>query len=226
MDDGNNFFGGSVTPPPNPVGTHTGEYGDYSVPPASMTPSAVPGPTSGPTGFHIFVVGAVLLLVAVVGFAGYRAFLSHTQIELPDELMGMQRVDPSEPMAQQVEQSWSQLETYFGEDVELHVGTYTRGQEVLIVAAAEAGSSSSTEQDDFFAGLADGAGTEQSGMRFSEVDAGANGGRMQCADMSASGNRAGGCAWISGDTFGVVVVGNSPSDVAQVTRSVRDVIEQ
>jgi hypothetical protein len=40
-------------------------------------------------------------------------------------------------MAQEVERSYSALETYVGENVELHVGTYTMGQQLLVVAAAE-----------------------------------------------------------------------------------------
>ena len=163
--------------------------------------------------------------MAVAAFAGYRVMMSGTQIDLPDELLGLERVDPDSAMAEEVERSYSELETYMGEDFELHVGTYTNDQQLLVVAAAEIGESGAAGQDEFFAGLSEGIASELPTARFAEEDAGAQGGRMQCVDMPSAGGGAGACAWIADETFGIVVMSSPGTDMADATRSVREAIE-
>lgn len=218
MNGNGDFFGGPVTPPPNPAMTHTREYADFST-------GVRPPVQSAGTPVVPIVLIVVGVLVAVAAFAGYRVMMSGTQIELPDELLGLERVDPDSAMAQEVERSYSELETYMGEDFELHVGTYTKDQQLLVVAAAEIGESGAAGQDEFFAGLSEGIASQLPTARFAEEDAGAQGGRMQCVDMPSAGSGTGACAWIADETFGIVVMSSPGTDMADATRSVREAIE-
>ena len=218
MNSNDDFFGGTVTPIPNPALTNTREYGDFTTgvrPPAQSTANP----------FLPVILIVIGILVAVAAFAGYRVMTSGTQIELPDELLGLERVDPDSAMAQEVESSYSELETYMGEDFELHVGTYTQDQQLLVVAAAEIGESGATGQDEFFAGLSEGGTSQLPTARFAEEDAGAQGGRMQCVDMPTAGGSAGACAWIADETFGIVVMSSPGTDMADATRTIREAIE-
>lgn len=218
MNGNDDFFGGSDTPPPNPALTNTREYGDFTT---GVRPRAQS--TANPLLPVILIV--VGILVAVAAFAGYRVMMSGTQIELPDELLGLERVDPDSAMAQEVERSWSELETYMGEDVELHVGTYTEGKQLLVVAAAETGEDGAAGQDEFFAGLSEGMTSQLPTARFTDEDAGEPGGRMQCVDMPTAGVSAGACAWIADETLGIVVITSPDTDMADATRTIREAIE-
>lgn len=218
MNGNDDFFAGSVTAQPKPPMAHARASADLATgvrAPARSTASPV-------LPVVLIVVG---VLVAVAAFAGYRVATSGTQIELPDELLGLERVDPESAMAQEVERSWSELETYLGEDFELHVGTYTAGQQLLVVAAAEIDEGGAADQDEFFAGMSEGVAGALPQVRFAEEDAGPRGGRMQCVDMPAAGVEAGACAWIADETFGVLVMTSPGTDMADATRSVREAIE-
>ncbi len=220
MNGNDDFFGGSANPQPNPAVTNTREYANYS--PTGVRPP-VQSTTSPMLVIILVVVGA---LVAIVSLFGYRVMTSGTEIVLPDELLGMERVDPDSEMAQDVERSWGELETYVGEDVELHVGTYTAGTELLIVAAAETGVTGTTEQDEYFAGFSGGFAGEMPQVELTELDAGPHGGRMQCVNIASSGNTTGACTWIADDTFGVMVLTSPEADIAEATLAVREAIEQ
>lgn len=218
MNGNDDFFGGSVTPQPAPTVTYTREYADF-------TPGIRPPAQSAANPVMTIVLVVVGALVALAAFAGYRVMMSGTQIELPDELLGLERVDPESAMAQEVERSWAELETYVNEDVELHVGTYIEGQQMLVVAAAEVGEGGAAGQDEFFAGLSEGVAGQLPSARLTEEDAGVQGGRMQCFNMSSVGGEAGACAWIADETFGIVVMTSRGADVAEATRSVREAIQ-
>ncbi len=224
MNGNDDFFGGSANPQPNPAVTNTREYANYS--PTGLRPP-VQSTTSPMLAIILVLVG---ILAAVAMFAGYRVVMGGTQIELPDELLGMERLDPDSQMAKDIENSWAELETYVGKDVELHVGTYRSGTQLLVVAAGEAGASDTAEQDDYFAGFSGGfsGGFTEAVPRadFTEVDSGSQGSRMQCVNIAVSGSTTGACTWIASDTFGIVVLTAPEADIAEATRTVREAIEQ
>lgn len=221
MNGNDDFFGGSINPAPVPNPGALRGANAYAPP---GLPGAPVKTTSTPTAPIILVVVGALL--AVAAFVGYRVMTSGTDIVLPDTLLGMERVDPDSQVAQEVERAWSQLETYVGKDVELRVGMYTSGSQVLIVAAAEEGVGDAAAQDNYFAGFTEGFGEATPQAKLTEVDAGAHGGRMQCVDMASAGRTAGACTWVAEDTFGFVVLTSPETDVAEATRTVREAIEQ
>ncbi|MCZ3388913.1 MAG: hypothetical protein LH645_07245 [Actinomycetia bacterium] len=221
MNGNDDFFGGSINPAPVPSpgvlrGTHI--YAPPGSPAAPVKTAHTPA-----VPIILVVVGALL---AVAAFLGYRVMTAGTDIVLPDELLGMERVDPESQVAQEVERSWSQLETYIGKDIDLQVGMYTNGAQVLIVAAAEEGVGDAAEQDDYFAGFTEGFGGSLPQAKLMEADAGSHGGRMQCIDMTSAGRTAGACTWVAKDTFGFVVLTSPETDTAEATRTVREAIER
>lgn len=206
----NDFFGGTVVP----QAPHANAYGDFRVPTA-----ASPAPRAPVTTWLVLaVVGA---LVAAGGYFGYR-LLFGTSIQMPDTLIGMERIDPDSALGRELERSFSGAEMAAA-DMDFQVAGYTSGEQMLIVAAAESGGRE-LEQDAFFSGLATGLETGLPGISLKEVDAGAAGGRMQCMEVPAA--SAGACAWISEETVGVVVTTGASNDIAATTIEVRDIVIQ
>lgn len=225
MNGNDDYFGGSINPAPVPNASPSPVANVYA-PPGS--PAGPVKSTSMPAvPIFLLVVGALLAVAALVG---YRAMTSGTDIVLPDNLLGMERLDPDSQMAQEIERRWTELDTYFDGDVELHVGTYGGGTQFMIIAAGETGLSDAAKQDEYFAGFSGGfnGGFNQSGSQtdFAEANTGKQGGRMQCFDFATAGITTEGCTWIADDTFGVVVMTEPELDIAEATRTVREAIEQ
>jgi hypothetical protein len=221
MNGNDDFFGGSINPAPVPnpwTPQRTNVYAPPGAPAVRVRSTSTPA-----VPVILVVVGA---LMAVAAFVGYRFVMGGTQIELPGELLGMERVDPESQMAQDVERSWSGLETFAGKDLDLSVGTYTNGTQVLVVAAAETGLGDAADQDAYFTGFAEGFGETMPQAKFAEVDAGSHGGRMQCVNIAISGRTAGACTWIAEDTLGMLMLITPETDVADSARTVREAIEQ
>lgn len=206
--DGGEFFGGTVVPQP----PRTQGYADFTV--ATSAPTATRPPVA--TWLVLAVVGALLV---VGGYVGYR-MLTGTSIEMPDTMMGMERIDPDSALGQELERSFSGAEMAAA-DMDFQVAGYTSGEQMLLVAAAESGGQE-LEQDAFFSGLATGLKTGLPGVSLKEVDAGSAGGRMQCMEVPAA--AAGACAWISDETVGVVVTTGGSDDIAATTIEVRDTV--
>lgn len=208
--DGGDFFGGTVVPhaPQQQV------YADFSAP-ASAPPTTRP---SVGTWLALAVVGA---LVVAAGYFGYRTFFG-SSIEMPDTLMGMERIDPDSALGRELERSLSGAEMAAGA-IDFEVAGYTSADRMLFVAAADSGAGD-LEQDAFFSGLATGLKTGIPGVALKEVDAGSAGGRMQCMEVPAA--AAGACAWISDETVGVVVTTGGSDDIAATTIEVRDIVVQ
>ena len=225
MSGNDDFFGGSITPPPtspapgsqvNPHLAQNKEYGQYG---GTSTVKASSSSTQP------LVIGAIVLVIALVAFFGYRMYFGAGAIELPDELMGLERIDPDSDMAQALEESWSQLSSVTGEDVTLHIAGYNEGAETLVVVAGEAGSDDMNEVNDFFGGMADTMKAQLPTATLKDADAGTHGGTMKCFEVAQSGVKAGGCSWLAEETFGIIVVAPLTADIAETTRQVRDEIE-
>jgi hypothetical protein len=224
MNGNDDFFGGPVAPTSpstgassNPHMVHNKEYGTFAGPSATSSKSRSLIPV---------IVGAVVLGLLILSFFGYRMYFSHTQIELPDQLMGLERVDPDSPAGQSIEESWSGLKTMAGEEVELHIGAYNAGQKTLVVVAGETGTSDSNDVSEFFNGMSESMKAQLPSATLKDADAGDAGGTMKCFDVSQSGVKAGGCAWVGDDTFGMVIGAPLEEDVAAMARDVRSEIEK
>ena len=227
MNGNDEFFGGSITPPStppasghdvNPHLTHNKEYANFG-----GTGTGTVKATSSPT--QPIVIGAIVIAIAVAGFFGYRMYFGGGSIELPDQLMGLERIDPESDTGRALEESWSDLSSVTGDEVTLHIGGYESGSQMLIVAAGEAGSGDVSEVEDFFAGMDETMKAQLPTATLKEADAGSHGGTMKCFEVAQSGVNAGGCSWLAEETFGMVVVAPLDSDVAETTRQVRDAIE-
>ena len=98
MNGNDDFFGGSVTPPTPSTGQALGasnphmavnkEYANYrqvGLPAKQNSSNSLP-----------LVIGAVVLaLVGVLAFAGYRMMFGGSQIEIPDTMLGLEKMDAS-----------------------------------------------------------------------------------------------------------------------------------
>lgn len=209
--DGSDFFGGTVVPQTG----HAREYADLTVPPSAAPASKRASTTPW---LVLAVVGGIVL---VAGFFGYRMIFG-SAIEMPDTLMGMERIDPDSALGRELERAFSSAELD-AVDFEFEVAGYSSGERTLVVAAADRGGNE-LEQEAFFTGITGGMQTQLPGVSLEEVDAGSAGGRMQCMVMPAAG--AGACAWIGDDTLGVVVTTGTKDDIARTTIDVRDIIVQ
>ena len=226
MSGNDDFFGGSITPPPsapaqvsqvNPHLAQNKEYGSYG---GTSTVRASSSSTQP------LVIGAIVLVIALVGFFGYRMYFGGSAIELPDKLMGLERIDPDSDMGQSLEESWSELSALTGDDVTLHIAGYNSGTDTLIVAAGEAGSGDLNEVNDFFGGMADTMRAQLPTATLKDAEAGSHGGTMKCFEVAQAGVKAGGCSWLAEETFGIIVVAPLDADVAETTRQVREAIEK
>lgn len=213
MSSNDDFFGGSVTPrqgrmahpqDPRPV-----DLADHPLRSTSMP--LLP-----------LVIGVVAVCAVVAaGFFGYRAFFG-PKIVMPETLLGLERANLDATVTDQVSEL-SDLGTFGDSDVNVQVGIYQSGTDSLAVLAGDTGSSDQQEIDQFFEGLTQSMGTGLSGGAWQPAAAGAHGGTMKCFQMATAG--AGGCAWVSDETLGVVVTGPG-RDFAETTRQVRDAIER
>jgi len=168
----------------------------------------------------MLIVGVGLASSAL--FQGYQQFFAGGRtIEMPDEVLGMERIDPDSDLGRQLEASQRQLPTLPGGE-ELQSAAYISGSGVLLVAAGES-ASSAEEVDDFFADF----GTEMTQvapeLTLSEVDPGLLGGNMRCTANNPQ--AIGICAWVDRDTVGVVFVAAAGLDVTDTARQVREAIE-
>jgi hypothetical protein len=228
MASSDDFFGGSVTPPTPPLGATpsdaavnphlavTKEYAAFGAPPA-------PAPSAGNPRLPLFIGALVVIVVGTVAFAGYRVFFGGTQIEIPDTLMGMERIDPNSPAAQQLEASVEQVKSEVGKDVDIQVGLFQAQQQVLFVMGGEAGSKDiEGGAASYFAGFEQGMVQSGATGQLTEVDPGANGGQMRCLELPTGGT----CAWVDDDTFGAFAMSPLSGSAADTAAQIRDAIEK
>lgn len=224
MSGNDDFFGGSLTPPVAPSGQPSGgfnspppinkEYGSYGGPTPTSTKAATP--------LMPLVVGAVVLVVvALIAFVGYRYLFGGTQIELPNQLMGMERIDPDSAQGKALEQSFSQLNEDLDRGVEVHVGGYQANGRLLVVAAAEDGTTNPNDVKQFFDNGVTTLLAEVPSAKVTDADPGPGGGKMKCFEMTYAATKSGVCVWLAEDDLGAVVASPLESDVAQMARTVR-----
>jgi hypothetical protein len=103
-------------------------------------------------------------------------------------------------------------------DVDVEVGVFQSGQQVLFVMAGEAG----VDSDDFFAGFEQGFNQAGTQGTLTEVDAGPRGGEMRCITLPTGGT----CAWAASDTFGTFAMSPMDADAAATAQQIRDAIEK
>ena len=220
MSGNDDFFGGSITPPTTPptpggqVNPHLAqnkEYGSYGGTSTVKASSSATQP---------LVIGAIVLVIALVGFFGYRMYFGGGAIELPDELMGLERIDPNSEAGQAVEEGLSQLSDFAGDDVTLHLGAYSSGPKTIIVLAAETGEDETPNAEAFFEGITQGLKEQLPTATLKDADAGTLGGTMKCFEV-AQPVKSGACAWVAEETLGVVIAGPLDTDIAETTRQVQ-----
>ncbi|HEX5016686.1 MAG TPA: hypothetical protein VFX15_03775 [Actinomycetes bacterium] len=226
MNGNDDFFGGSVTPPaPNPgqapgasnphlaVNKEYANYGHVGLPPKQSSSNALP-----------LVIGAVVLaLVGVLAFAGYRMMFAGSQIEIPDTMLGLEKMDASSPAAQQLQSELEKATSQFGGDVDVEVGLFQGDRTMLFVMGGEAGTDDvSGGAEDYFAGFEGGLAQAGSSLKLTEVNAGPHGGQMKCLELPTGGT----CAWISDDTFGAFAMSPMQGTAAETALKVRDAIEK
>jgi hypothetical protein len=227
MNSSDDFFGGSVTPgapvgatPPdsvaNPHMAVNKEYAAYGTPP-------VPASATANHRLPLIIGVLVVLVVGTIGFATYRVLFGGTQIEIPDTLMGMERIDPNSAAAQQLESSVEQVKSEVGKDVDIHVGLFQSGQQVLFVMGGEAG------KDDieggtanYFAGFEQGLAQSGATSPLTDVDPGPHGGQVKCLELPTGGT----CAWVGDDTFGAFAMSPLSGSAADTVAQIRDAIEK
>lgn len=218
IDD--DYFGGPARPDDS-AASYSGGYGEFS-----LLGAVQPATRSRSRAGLIAVLGITGLVLALTMLIGYMVATSGTDIVLPDRLLGFERVVPEAGVEQEIERSLSQSTAIDGENVELHFGTYLTGQKGLLVIAVEIADKGRAWEDSFFVGAAGALAQQETGTVLTEVDAGSASGRMQCADIATAGFATGICAWIADDTLGIVAITDPESDVVEVTRQVRETIEQ
>jgi hypothetical protein len=231
MTGTDDFFGGSITPPNGP--TTTGPTGPTPGAPlnphmalnkeyASYGSATAPVATSSRSRFPLIVGAVVMAVVSTAGFGVFRVLFGGTQIEIPDTLMGLERVDSADPAASQLEQSVEQVKSEVG-DVDVEVALFQAPGQMLLVMGGEAGTDDvDGGAADYFAGFEDGLTQSGQAVQLTDVDPGPKGGQMKCLDLPSGGT----CAWIGNDTFGAFAMAPLTGSAADTAKQIRDEIEK
>jgi hypothetical protein len=227
MSGNDDFFGGAVTPPKTPPGvpaqgaalnphmTLNKEYASYGGTPAPVAQAR--------TSKLPLIVGALVVAVVVaVGFVMIGMVFGGTQIHIPDTLMGLDRVDSSDPAAQRLEQSVDQVRSEVG-DVDVEVAFFQSQSQMLFVMGGEAGTDDvEGGAAEFFSGFEQGLAQSGQTLQLIDVDPGPKGGQMKCLELPAGGT----CAWIDTDTFGAFAMAPLSGSAAHAAHEIRDQIEE
>ena len=207
--DGSDFFGGTVVP----HAQHTKEYADFNLP-SGAKPPAMKAKT---IVWYLLAVPVALVLVA--GAWAYGVTFGRTSIEMPDTLMGMERVDSSSDVMQG---TIEQLKEQTGTPGDVQAAVYQSDTTMLMVMAGEVGEGDGFTADSFFSGIDKGIAQAGLGVTMTAVDPGSHGGDVRCADFPAAGV----CAWVADETFGMLSLSPSTGrDLEQASHEVRDAIE-
>jgi hypothetical protein len=217
MNGNDDFFGGSINPAPVPTAGPSPEPNVYAPP----GPPGAPVKAASTPAVPVILV-AVGALLAVTALLGYRMLFSGTQIEIPQTLMGLERVDEDSPLAQQLDRAVDDFASQWpGEHIE--AGLFQSGDQLLLVIGAEAGSQDlDGGTEGFFAGMGSALAESGSQSVLEVVDPGPRGGDLRCLDLP-SGTM---CAWIDDDVVGLYVMGPNLGEPGQVAQEIREAIEQ
>jgi hypothetical protein len=207
--DGSDFFGGTIVP----NAQHSREYADFSVPSASHAPVK----KARSVVWYLLAVPVALVLVA--GFWAYGVTFGRTSIEMPDTLMGMERMDSTSDVMQR---TIEQLKGQTGTPGDVEAAVYQSDSTMLMVMAGEVGEGDGFTAESFFGGID--AGIAQAGLDVSmtAVDPGSRGGDVRCAGFPSAGV----CAWVADETFGFLSLAPpTGGDLEKAAQDVRDAIE-
>lgn len=207
--DGSDFFGGVVVP----HAQNTKEYADFNL------PSAAKPPVNKARTIVWYLLAVPVALVLVAGFWAYGVTFGRTSIEMPDTLMGMERMDSTSDVMQR---TIEQLKEQTGTPGDVEAAVYQSDSTMLMVMAGEVGEGDGFTAESFFGGID--AGIAQAGLDVSmtAVDPGSWGGDVRCADFPSAGV----CAWVADETFGFLSIAPpSGGDLEQAAQDVRDAIE-
>lgn len=199
------YFGSTVTPAP-----------------AGTPPPSLPVASSGaPRSTALVVVGAVLL-VAALGSAYWFFYGSRSAIELPDQLLGLERIDADSALGQQLDDAGEQYSGAWTGDLE--IAGYGDVDQFAVVIAGQVDEVRGGPED-FFTGLDQGLAISGQKFAFTKEDAGSKGGDLRCTVVPAQ--QAALCAWTNNDIVGIVALsGSLATDSANATREIRDQIER
>jgi hypothetical protein len=223
MSGNDDFFGASTPPastpspgypaPPLRPGYAAQQFG-------GMGSQPLPSKSSSPV--LPLVVG--LLVAAMVGalaFAGYRVLFGGSHIEMPDTLMGLERVEPDATTQQLLDSSTQQLKSEIG-DANIEVALYQSPSQVIFVLGGDVGSDDISDAKDFFTGMEGGLASAGQAGTMKSVDPGPHGGDMRCLQVQSNGT----CAWIDEDTFGAFVIAPLSGDLDAAAVELRESVEK
>ena len=223
MTGNDDFFGTTPTPPastpvaPPRPGYATPQFGAQH---AGM--GASPLPWSSRSSMLPLVIG--LLVAAMVGalaFAGYRVLFAGPRIEMPDTLMGLDRIETDAATEQLIEAAKQQVKSQIG-DANVEVGLYRSSNQAIFVMAGDVGSGDIDDASSFFSGLESGLASSGQAGNLKAVDPGSHGGDMRCIESQATAT----CAWIDEGTFGAFVMGPIAGDLDKTAVELRDSVEK
>lgn len=214
---GEDFFFAAPTgvyPASNPAVTDTRWHADYS---SGTTATKSP---SNAKSIVLLVLGIGLVGAALL--QAYLAFLApRTTIEMPDELLGMERIEADSVLGQQLDAAAAQLTGPGTEDLE--IAGYGDIDQFIVVLGGEIDDGSGSPND-YFAGLEEGLASGGQSITLVEAEPGTLGGEMRCAilgDQSVSL-----CAWVGDGVVGTVVItGPAADDYESTTREIRSNVE-
>ncbi len=214
-DDG--FFGGAIVPA-GAAGT-TG-YQTNPLPQAATKPSGSPLPVI------LLVLGLVLMSGAA--YEGYNLWANRSPIHMPDQMLGMNRVEDGSPLATALDSVDSQFESADLDHLQV-AGYGDTTQFVVVVAGTFSGTT--PEQAQFVSEFEAGQDVSNGEVSVRKVDAGPLGGTVRCGATTATQNVSF-CIWVSqgneGDerVLGFTLFGGwVASDPAQAMVTVRAAVE-
>lgn len=220
MTGNDDFFGTTPTPPaatpvaPPRPGYATPQYG-------SVGAQALP-PTSRSSMLPLVIGLLVAAMVGALAFAGYRVLFAGPRIEMPDTLLGLERMDTDDPSTDQlIDAAEQQLKSQIG-DANVEVGLYRSANQFIFVLAGDFESGDVDDPSAFFSGMERGLASSGQAGTLKTVDPGSHGGEMRCLEVQSAAT----CAWIDEDTVGAFVIGPVAGDVGKTAVELRDSVEK
>jgi len=197
------YFGSTITPAPADA-----------APAAHLTR---PAPQRQP----VLLVAAAVLAVVALAAAYWFLFGSRAAIEMPDQLLGLDRIETDSALGQQLEGAGEQYSGPWEGDLE--IAGYGDVDQFAVVIAGQVDDVQGGPED-FFTGLDQGLAVSGQKFAFTREDAGPKGGDLRCTAVPAQ--QAALCAWTNGDVVGIVALtGALSADYASATREIREQIE-
>lgn len=202
---GFDFFAAPSTPPAAPA----------SWPPVSTVPAPVPA--GGRSGVPLLVAGSLLFALALLSFVLRWTPLGDARVELPSQVLGMQKDDAATAMSQDVMDAMSRHVPGGMPDFEVAVyGTLPSG--LMVMAADEGSRAPAAELQSFRAGMA----TQLAIDEGTDIRPGERAGAARCWNGQQQGRSAVVCAFVDRETS-VIVIDFTGNDLATASRAASSV---